>query len=697
MTFPIRLCLLLSAAGPVLAVAQTPPPAPTAAPEPAPVTLAPYVTTASPMARSQAELTSATTVLDGQALALRQQPTLGETLAGLPGISSSYFGPGASRPVIRGLDTNRVRILQNSLDTIDASTISPDHAVSVEPFLVKRIEVVRGPAALLYGSAAVGGVVNVIDHRIETELPANPVVGTLESRYDTATSGIANGGSVDVALAPDRVNKSGFVAHLDGFRREAGDVRVPGRAASGDVSTEGHIPNTAMESQGGSGGLSYVSPEFNAGLNYNGFDTTYGVPNERGVDVELTQRRWDFAADLNREFGLFTGARTKFGTADYQHVEIEDGAPGTTFTNTGYNGRVELLHAPLAGFTGAFGTEVGRSDFSAVGAEAYLPTNQTQNYALFVFEEAKTGAFTWQTGARYETRAVEADAFESILATNGVDATRTYAARNDDRDTLSLSGGVIRTLTPTYSLALNLTHTTRAPNSQELYADGPHLATAAYEVGDASLADERALGVELSLRKPKGFMTGALTGFATQFKDYIYLNKTGTSVDFENTPGDTTDDLDEYRFIQRDARFYGVELETAFHLIAETRHTLDLRFNADHTRAQETDGPDLPRIAPVKGLIALDWTRGPWSAGTDLQLAASQSHRAPGETPTDGYALLGASLGYRLETRFAAYDFFVRGSNLTDESARNATSYANIKDIAPLPGRAVTFGVRASF
>jgi iron complex outermembrane receptor protein len=703
MTFSVRLCLLLSAAGPVLAAAQTPPPAslpatpsaaPTAAsaaaPEPAPVTLAPYVTTASPLARSQAELTSATTVLDGQALGLRQQATLGETLAGLPGISSSYFGPGASRPVIRGLDSNRVRILQNGIDTIDASSTSPDHAVSVEPFLVKRIEVVRGPAALLYGSAAVGGVVNVIDHRIETELPARPVTGTLESRYDTNTSGYTTGGSVDIALAPDRVKQSGFVAHLDGFRREAGDVRVPGRADVTKVSTEGHIPNTAMESKGGSGGLSYVSPDFNAGLNYNGFDTTYGVPNEPTVAIELTQRRWDFAADLNREFGIFTGARTKFGTADYQHIEMEDGATGTTFTNTGYNGRFELLHAPLAGFTGAFGTEVGLSDFSAIGEEAYLPTNQTQNYALFVFEEAKTGAFTWQTGARYESRTIEADTFNSVLGTN-------YAARSDERDTLSLSGGVIRTLTPAYALALNLTHTTRAPNAQELYADGPHIATAAYEVGDANLADERALGAELSLRKTKGFMTGALTAFATQFNDYIYLNDTGSIVDL--TPLDLLDDeeLPEFRFIQRDARFYGVELETAFHLIAETRHTLDLRINADHTRAQETNGPDLPRIAPIKGLIALDWTRGPWSAGTDVQLAASQNHRAPGETPTDGYALLGVSLGYRLETRFAAYDFFVRGSNLTDESARNATSFANIKDIAPLPGRAVTFGVRASF
>lgn len=655
------------------------------------------VVTASPFARSQAELASATTVLGGEALALRQQATLGETLAALPGISSSYFGPGASRPVIRGLDSNRVRILQNGLDTLDASATSPDHAVSVEPFLVKRIEVVRGPASLLYGSAAVGGVVNVIDHRIESELPARTVSGALESRYDTNTEGYVTGGTVDIALAPDREKNSGFVLHLDGFRREANDTRVPGRADPTDPTTDGVIPNTALDGSGGSIGLSYVSTGLNAGVNYNGFDTTYGVPNERTVAIDLRQRRWDFAADVTRDFGIFTGARAKFGLADYEHIELEGGAPGTTFTNKGYNGRVELLHRPIAGFTGAFGTEFGHSDFSALGAEAYLPASATDSYALFLFEEAKTGDFTWQAGARYEAREIQADAFDTILFLNGVDLTRSYAPRSDSRDTLSLSGGVIYSLTPAYALAFNLTHTTRAPNAQELYADGPHLATDAYELGDAALADEHSLGAELSLRKSNGFVTGALTAFANQFDGYIYLQDSGASVDFENTPLDPTDDLPEYRFIQRDALFYGLELETVFHLHAERGHTLDLRVNADYTRAQETDGPDLPRIAPVKGLLGLDWAQGPWRAGSDLQLAAAQGNRAPGETPTDGYVLLGVSLGYRWETKPAVYDFFLRGSNLTDAEARNASSFANIKDIAPLPGRALTFGVRATF
>lgn len=701
MSFSVRLSLLCAfAVSGLVAHAQTvPPPADPAAA--APVTLDNVVVTASPYARTQAELSSATTVLGGNELLLRQQPTLGETLAGQPGISSGYFGPGSSRPVIRGLDANRVRILQNGVDTIDASSTSPDHAVSVEPFLLKRIEVVRGPAALLYGGAAVGGVVNVIDHRLETELPANAFSGTIDSRYDTNTDGYAAGGSLDVALAPNRETQSGFVLHLDGFRREADDVRVPGLADPANPASRNHIPNTQLDSLGGSLGLSYVSPGFDAGLNYSGFDTTYGVPNEPSVEIELRQRRYDLSADYDRDFGIFTGARAKLGVADYRHTEFEGGAAGTVFSNEGYNGRVELLHGPLAGFTGAFGAELGLSDFSALGAEAYLPTSETQNLALFLFEEAKTGALTWQAGARYEHRAIDADAFDSVLFINGLDPTRTYAARSDTRDTLSLSAGVVAALNSDYALAFNLTHTTRAPNAQELYADGPHIGTDAYEVGDASFTDETALGAELSLRKTRGFVTGALTFFVNRFDGYIFLRDTGATVVFEDPDGipasGDEETLPEFRFTQRDALFYGAELETVFHLHDEPGHTLDLRFNIDHTRATEIDGPDLPRIPPVQGLVALDWRYAAWSAGLDVRYAAEQRNRAPGETPTDGYALLGASLGYRWTTQTVIYDLFIRGSNLTDELARNATSFGNIKDLAPLPGRAVTFGLRATF
>ncbi|MET0263109.1 MAG: TonB-dependent receptor [Rariglobus sp.] len=707
MHLPVRLSLFLASAA--LARAHPSDVVPPGGNDP--ILLENVVVTASPYTRGQAELTSATTVLSGRELLLQQQPTLGETLAAQPGISSSYFGPGASRPVIRGLDANRVRVLQNGTDTIDASSTSPDHAVSVEPFLVKRIEVVRGPAALLYGGSAVGGVVNVIDHRIESELPEKAFSATLDTRYDTNTNGYITGGSLDVALAPNRETQSGFVLHLDGFRREADSVEIPGSSGQPGVPS-GEIANTQLDSEGGSIGLSYVSPEFKTGFNYSGFDTTYGVPNETGVEITARQRRYDYSADLTRDFGIFTGARAKVGYADYEHTEFEDGEAGTLFNNEGLNGRLELLHGPLAGFTGAFGTEVGLSDFSALGDEAYLPTTNTGSVALFVFEEAKTGAFTWQTGARYEHRKIDADAFENVLSLNGFlpvlpnSAAAPVGSRSDKRDTLSLSGGVIYDFDPVYSVALNLTHTTRAPNQQELYADGPHIGTDSYEVGDASLKNEKALGLELSLRKTKGFVTGAVTAYANYFDGFIFLEDTGLVQPFATddgpdglpgTPDDIVETLPATQFVQRDAFFYGMEVETVFHLHEQPGHTLDLRLNADYTRVETRDGGNLPRIPPLKGLVALDWGFGNWRAGVDVRLAADQTHRAPGESSTDGYALLGASLGYRWITRSAVYDFFVRGTNLTDEEARNATSFANIKDIAPLPGRAVVFGVRASF
>jgi len=689
MSFFLRSTVLLGSALCAAALpAQTPPP--TAGPATKaddPVVLENVVVTASPLARTQADLLSSTSVLAGAALLENQQPTLGETLADLPGVSSTYFGPGASRPILRGLGANRVRVLANSTDTLDASNTSPDHALSVEPFLVKRIEVVRGPAALLYGSAAVGGVVNVIDHRLETDLPAGPVAGTLDARATDNGSGYAAGGSLDVALAPDRAAASGFVLHLDGFQREADDLAVPGFSGQPGA-PKGELLNTGVDSQGASAGLSYVSRDFDAGLNYNGFNTRYGVPNETGVAIDLRQRRLDGSADYTGDFGVFTGARAKFGHADYEHREIEDGAVGTTFANLGTDVRLELLQGELLGWTGALGFQAARSELSVVGDEAFLPSHTTASGALFLFEELVRDRVTWQVGARVEHREIEADPFASPGGA-------AYAGRSDDRTTFSGSFGAIYTLNPTYKLAWSLAYTERAPTGQELYADGPHLGTAAYEIGDPGFADERSLGYELSLRKVTGFVTGSLTGYVNAFDGYLYEQGTGVFVDAANDPAAPDAELLRTRFVQRDALFYGAEAEAVWHLHATTGHTLDLTTALDATFAAERNGPDLPRIPPLKARLALDWRHRAWHAGTDLVAVADQSHTAPGETETGGYTLLGASVGYRLATSLVVYDFFVRAENLTDADARVHTSF--LKDIAPLPGRAFTAGVRATF
>ncbi len=628
------------------------------------------VVTASPLARSQAELTSATHVLVGRELDLQQQPTLGETLSAQPGMSSSYFGPGASRPIIRGLGGDRIRVLQNGTGTQDASVTSPDHAVSVEPFLVKRIEVVRGPASLLYGSSAVGGVVNVIDHRIETDLPDRRISGVVDARHGSVSDEFAYGAAADIALV--KADTHAWVLHLDGFKREADDVRTPA----------GRLVNSAIDSDGASIGLSYVGDTFNAGINYNGFNSLYGTVAEPDVEIDLRQRRVDFAAEVKQDFGIFTGARLKFATADYEHVELEAGAPGTTFTNTGYDGRLELLHAPLAGFTGVWGVQSVRSDFDIEGAEAFMSPSLTETNSLFIFEETKVNAFTWQFGARVEHQSIDTRANANFPGSQSRDDT-----------TVSLSGGVVYAINPDYTAAFSVTGTERAPNAQELYSNGPHIGTASFEVGDPSLNTEKSIGVELSVRKLTGFVTGSFNLFANRFDGFIFEEDTG-AID-PGDPFDPDDDLPIYQFVQRDALFYGAELETLWHLHQGDLHNFDLKLNLDYTRAQQCNGDDLPRIPPLKGLIGLAWTGGPWSAGVDWQLVADQNRAAPGETDTDGYTLLSAYAGYRIVKGPVVYDLFLRGTNLTNEEARMHTSF--LKNIAPLPGRAVTVGVRASF
>lgn len=701
-SFSFRTSSFVTLCAALAAQAQTPAGAPVA---PAhdhadePVVLENLVVTASPVARSQADLVGSTSVLAGAALQEARQPTLGETLASLPGVSSTYFGPGASRPVLRGLGANRVRVLANSADTLDASNTSPDHALSVEPFLVKRIEVVRGPASLLYGSAALGGVVNVIDHRIESELPERAVSGVLDSTVTDNGAGYSAGGAIDVALAPDRANKSGFVLHLDGFRREADDIDVPGASGQEDA-PRGTLLNSHVETRGGSVGLSYVSDILDAGVNYNGFDTLYGIPPEHDelVDIDLRQRRVDASAVYKRDFGVFEEARLRVGHADYRHTEIEGGAVGTIFENQGLDGRLELVNGEIGGWTGAVGTQFGTAQTEASGDEAFLPTHTTDSGAFFVFQERTVGANTWQAGARVEHRRIDAERFTTTDTTSG--ANLVLPARDSAETTLGGSLGLVRKLSEPYRVFGSLSYTERAPNGQELYAYGPHHGTHAYEIGDPGLERERSYGFETGLRKTTGFVTGSFAGFANLFDGYIYERDTGVEVDDENQPlppvvPPGVEEFHRTVFSQTGALFYGLEAEAVWHLHAETRHTLDLTTALDYVRATDKDGEDLPRIPPFKGRLALDWRVGPWRAGTDAVLVARQSDSAPGEDDTAGYALLGLTLGYCLETRHATYDFFIRGSNLADQEARLHTSF--LKDIAPLPGRAFTAGVRAAF
>jgi iron complex outermembrane recepter protein len=710
-----------------LATAQTKPTAEVSSEEP--LHLERLVVSTAPYAREQGAIAQPVSVLDGNRLAQQQATSLGELLAGETGVSSTYFGPGASRPIVRGLGGDRLKVLENSVGTIDASITSPDHAVSLDPLLIERVEVVRGPAALLYGGNAVGGVVNVITHRIHETLPAELIAGRFEVRTQSVNDEESAGLVLEGAI--------GSVAwHLDGFRRETGDLSIPGFAESArqraaeeaheheedhddeeheeDAETYGTVPNTAIKSEGGSAGLTWVGNAGHVGFAWSGFNSFYGVPSgahsheehahedevedddhaeeelgDETVHIDLVQRRFDAQGALTRETGLLRGAKFKIGSAEYRHQELEGDEIGTVFRNRGYDARVELLHQPLAAFTGAVGWQGGRSDFEAIGDEAFVPPSRTTNQALFLFEELPAGAVTWQFGGRIET--------QKITLRDG-----SVSSRRDDL--FSASTGAVWKLDNTWTLGLSLARSERAPNAQERFADGPHIGTSAYEIGDPNLGIETSTALDLTLRKRAGFVTGAVTLFANRFNGFVFEQPTGLFAvahddhfHFEDADHPEAEaGLAVYRYTQTNAQFQGVEAEVILHLHESGANTLDLHLAADTVHGKETDtGNSLPRITPHRTKVGLDWIHGPFNLGTEVQFVAAQNRIAAHELPTDGYTLVSAYTSYRLTTGRVTWTLFARGTNLGNEEARVHTSF--LKDIIPLPGRSVNIGARLSF
>ncbi|MBI2511486.1 MAG: TonB-dependent receptor [Opitutae bacterium] len=661
--------------GALFASAQTAPADPASEPK---VKLGEFVVTASPLSRAIDEIAQPATVLGGPQLDLAKQLSLGETLAQQPGVTSTYFGPSASRPVIRGMGSDRIRVLSGGVGTMDASVVSPDHAVSLDPLLIDRIELVRGPAALLYGGSAIGGIVNVVDSRIPEEKPAHVFEGRIETRYGSAADERA-GAAVLTGAVGD------WAWRLDGFKRRSDDVRIPGYAATdakraelaaaGEPVVSGTLVNSASDGQGAGIGLTrFFGDAGHFGVSYNGVGSHYGTVAEPDVTIDLRQRRWDFHGEALQPTDWLRAAKFQLGLSRYQHTEFEGADVGTVFKNRGYEGRLELMHATVGPLTGAIGFQASRSDFSTTGEEAILPASLTTNRAVFLYEEIVQPGVTWEFGARAEQQrlAPRADA--------------TFAGR---RDTLAaFSAGAVWKLPADYSLALSLTDSERAPNAQELFVDGPHAGTGAFEVGDATLRSEKVRGADLTLRKRVGFWSGSVTAFVNRFDGFIFEEATGTT--------DADSGLPVYEFKQGAARFHGAELELTAHLFETKTARAELHFTADTVRADNLDTRQpLPRIPPSRFGAALDYRVRDWTFTAELRTAARQEHIAPNETDTAGYGLASASIARRFKLGGVRGELFARGTNLTDATARVHTSF--LKDMAPLPGRDVTAGVRFEF
>jgi len=648
------------------------------------------VVAATPLEQEADETATPVITLSGDELAHRRQATLGDTLAGQPGVSFDNFGGGASRPVIRGQTAPRVQALSDGANIQDASTISPDHAVTTEPLLLRGIEVLRGPAALLYGGGAIGGAINLLDDKVPTAVPEGGISATAEGRIGTADDERSLVGGVTAGVGP-------FALRVEGVHRESDDYRVPRKF--GESHVDGSYNDTSTISVGGS----WIGEGGYLGVAYTRQRSEYGLPGHaheyegchphgitlhcgsHGHDeddhdhdhdhdehdhdevpfVKLRSERFDIRSEYRDPLPGFEKVRFRMSFTNYRHQEIEDDEVATTFRNKARDIRLELAHKPIGGLKGVFGVQHSESDFSALGEEAFLPESETRNTALFLMETLQAGPVRFELAARHEWQTVE-----------------TTPDRKVSHRPFSISGAAIWDIGGDYSLALSLARSQRAPNVQELYARGIHLATNTYELGTATLGKETGKSIDLTFRKTSGPTTFTIGAYHQDFDNYIFA--------------ETLDRFEDFRLIRytaADARFTGVD--------GEVRHqfTPDFAVSAfgDYVRAKLKDGlGNLPRIPAGRLGARADGKWGPLSGDVEYYHVFEQGKVASFETRTPGYDMVNATLSYRLDLgQGSSAELFVRGTNLTNELAFNHASF--IKNASPLRGRNFVFGLRGAF
>lgn len=613
--------------------------------------------------------------LSGAALLLRRGTTLGETLDGTPGVSATWFGPNANRPVIRGLDGNRIRILGNGGASIDASGLSYDHAVPVEPVSIERIEVLRGPGALLYGGSAVGGVVNVIDNRIPRE-PTDGVAGRADLSMSSANKGRGSGFMLEAG--------NGRVGlHADVFDRSAADVRVPatlGCTQAGATALARRICNSASDVRGGAVGGSVFFDRGYLGASVSTYRNDYGAVAEDEVTIGMQSTRHAVQGEWRSPAQWLQHIKAQASHTDYRHTEFDAGAPGTVFSNKGNDFRLEARHARLGALDGVIGVQAEATRFSAVGDEAFAPFSRTRQSAVFVHEELGTGWGRLSFGARRESVTVES--FGNPDLARFVPASRRFSPT-------SYALGVLWNMGPGWQLTSNLARTQRAPRDYELFADGPHVATAAYEVGNAALGVERSINADVGLQWKSGANSFKVNAFANRFANYIALESTGS----------TTDDLPGFAYRQVRARFAGLEASGTVRLLAGAQ-TLDLELRGDRVQASNQDtGQPLARIAPLRVGATLVWAQGAWGAQLGFDHSARQDRVPLGERVTDAYTLWKAALTWRMKAGPTHLLWYARLDNAGNKLAYSATSILTqtAPGKSPFAGRSVKLGVQATF
>lgn len=673
-----------------------------------------------PFRQAEDDLLQGTSVVTGEALQRDLRPTIGETLARQPGVSATSFGPSASRPILRGFQGERIRVLTDGIGAIDVSNTSVDHAVVIDPLLAERVEVLRGPSALLFGSSAIGGVVNVIDTRIPRSVPEKGYRVNAIGTYGSAANERSIGGAADVALGGK------FVLHADGSYTKTDDLKIPGYVLSGparaqalataaqpqpapdpdaeepidfagNAALRGRLPNSASETWTAGVGASIITDTGSLGVSYSHYDSLYGVPvryaTELGQEQEaprldIAQDRFDLRGEVETGGGFLERIRARAGYASYRHFELEDtGEIATRFYNKGLEGRLELVQAEHDGWRGVSGVQYFNRRFDVQGEEAFLPKNRTGQFGVFTLQQIDLGQFRAEGGLRYERTQLTADTLADDL--------RFFSGKRSF-DAVSGSVGASLGVAPGVRIGLNLSRTERAPSGEELFANGAHAGTQAYELGNPDFQLEKSWGIEATVHaNGDGFHFDA-SAYYNWFSNYIFESQVAQSVcQAAADPSGREVEFPCFQFQQADARYYGFEADASVRLARIGGYAVNLDLLGDYIHANVVDRGPVPRIPPLRLLGGLELQSDRLTARAEVEHVFEQDRIAAFETPTSDYTLVNASIAFRPWGKDSKTSILLSANNIFDVEARRHTSF--LKDFAPLAGRDFRASLRIGF
>ncbi|HET7576228.1 MAG TPA: TonB-dependent receptor [Sphingomicrobium sp.] len=651
--------------------------------------------------RPAGDILGGVSVIDKEMLQHEARPSLGETLQSQPGVSASSFGPTASRPILRGLSGERVRILVDGIGTLDLSSSDPDHQVTINPLTAERIEVLRGPSALLFGSSAIGGVVNVFDSRIPRSVPTGPVRLDALAEFGSAADERSGNLSVDVPIGGN------FVVHADGAYSKYDDLRIGGfvlskplreqALASPDpdvralADLKGKLPNTGGRIADIAAGIAYVNGDTNVGVSVSRHSFNYGVPIRFSFDpaepaeqptIDGRQTRADLRANVPVG-GFFKLFEFRGGISKYHHDELTpEGDVDSSFSTHGGELRADVVQNDRDGWGGTSGVQYLHTNVRLSGEEKYLPDSINRQLGFFTLQSLVRGPVRFEGGLRIESARLRADADPQIAANGGAIGQVPLSASFTP---ISASLGANYEFAAGWRAGLSLSHSERAPAIDELFANGPHGGSETFEIGDPGLRKEVSNGAELSLHGTKGPVHIQGSIYYSRFTNFI----------FQAPTGEVRDGLPVFTYREAKADYYGFELG------ADSRFGRALGIDwggelvADAVRATiEGFGP-APQIPPFRLLAALTGSRGQVDGRLEVERVSAQHRTAPVETPTPGYTMVNASLDWHPFAANPDLTLSLQGNNLFDVDARRHTSL--LKDFAPLAGRDIRLSARMSF